>query len=329
MKHHNERIDFMNKNSKIALRKSRNASQKAYLKKSIRRNWDLYLLLLLPFAFLLVFNYYPMLGLQIAFKDYTASGGIWGSEFVGLDNFRKLFSIPKFTEVFLNTIRLSGYQILVEPAITLIFALLLNAIYSRSYRKTVQMISYMPHFISTVVMVGVLAQIFNTKIGLYGKVCDMIGVEAIDIWSEPKAFPHIYVWSLIWQNIGWNSIIYIAALASVDTDMYEAAEIDGANRFKQVLYIDLPSVLPTFVMLFILKIGSMMSIGYEQVLLMQNPLNLQSSEIISTYSYKVALVSGSDYSFGTAIGLFNSVINLVLIVMANKFSRRISDVSLW
>ena len=316
-------------NIKNALRTERSISRKAYWKRSISRNWDLYLLVLLPFAFLLVFNYYPMLGLQIAFKSYSAAGGIWGSDFTGLANFRKLFSTPKFTEVFLNTIRLSGYQILVEPAVTLIFALLLNAVYSRSYRKTVQMISYMPHFISTVVMVGVLAQIFNTKIGLYGKVCELIGIQGVDIWSEAKAFPHIYVWSLIWQNIGWNSIIYIAALASVDTDMYEAAVIDGANRFKQMIYIDLPTVLPTFVMLFILKIGSMMSIGYEQVLLMQNPLNLQASEIISTYSYKVALVSGSDYSYGTAIGLFNSVINLVLIVLANKFSRHISDVSLW
>ncbi len=299
------------------------------LKKDILKNWELYLLLVIPFALLLIFNYYPMLGLQIAFKKYNLIGGIWHSPWVGFDNFRKLFTTPKFMNVFLNTIRLSGYQILVEPIFTLFFSLVLNAVFSKRFKRSIQMISYMPHFISTVVMVGILFQMLNPRIGIYGKVCEMFGWSAVDIIAKPEAFIHLFVWSLIWQNVGWNSIIYIASLASVDQELYEASAIDGAGRFKQMIHIDLPAVLPTFVILLILRIGSMMSIGYEQVLLMQNTLNISASEIISTYAYKVALVSSSDYSYGAAIGLFNSVINLVLISTVNKLSKKISDISLW
>lgn len=299
------------------------------LKQRIVKNWDLYLLLVIPFALVLLFKYYPMAGLQIAFKDYTVSGGIWGSEWVGLKHFEKLFHTPKFLNVFMNTIKLSGYQILVEPVVTLIFALCLNAVYSKKYMKTVQMISYMPHFISTVVMVGIVSQMLDPRIGLYGRLCEIMGVEAVDIWSKPEAFSSIYVWSLVWKNLGWNAVIYIANLASVDTDLYEAAAIDGASRFKQLIHIDFPVVIPTFVILLIMKVGSMMAIGYEQVLLMQNQLNLSASEIISTYSYKVAMETSSDYSYGTAISLFNSVINLVLIVTVNKIAKRVTDVGLW
>jgi len=311
------------------LSKMKNNVHTRPLKNRILENWDLYLLLIIPVALLLLFSYYPMLGLQIAFKKFTVSGGIWGSPWVGFDNFNRLFLTRKFSQVFFNTVRLSGYQILVEPIVTVIFALMLNAVFSSRYKKAVQTISYMPHFISTVVMVSILTQILNNKIGIYGKVCEMMGVAAIDVWSIPEAFPHLFVWSLIWKNIGWNSIIYIAALSSVDLDLYEAAEIDGASRFKRLLYIDFPTILPTFVVLFILKIGSMMAIGYEQVLLMQTPLNQMTSEIISTYSYKVALEQSSDYSYGTAISLFNSVINLVLISAANKISKKISGIGLW
>lgn len=299
------------------------------LKRKIIKNWQLYLLLLIPFLFIFIFKYGPMLGLQIAFRDYHVSGGIWGSEWVGFENFKKLFNTPKFMQVFMNTIKLSGYQILVEPIVTLTFSLLMNAVYSRRFKKTVQMVSYMPHFISTVVMVGIVSQMLDPRIGLFGKVCEMLGAEAVDLWSKPEAFSSIYVWSLIWQNIGWNSVIYIAALSSVDLSLYEAASIDGASRFKQLLHIELPVVMPTFIILLIMKVGSMMNIGHEQVLLMQNSLNLKASEIISTYSYKVSMVDSTDYSYGTAISLFNSVINLVLIVSVNKIAKKVSDVGLW
>ena len=299
------------------------------IKRDIYKNWDLYLLLIIPLILLLVFSYYPMLGLQIAFKKFTASGGIWGSPWVGLANFERLFTTPKFFDVLKNTLSISIYQVLVEPIFTMFFALALNAVYSKTYKKIVQFTTYMPHFISTVVMVAILTQALNPSIGIYGKFCEFIGVKASDVMANPKAFPSLYVWSLIWQNLGWNTIIYIAALASVDIELYESADIDGASRFKKLMHIELPVILPTFVILLILKVGSMMSMGYEQILLMQNSLNLSASEVISTYSYKSALSTSTDYSYGTAIGMFNSVINFVLIVIVNAISKRLSNSSLW
>ena len=273
--------------------------------KRIASNWDLYVMITIPLILLLVFFYYPMFGLQIAFKRFSASGGIWGSEWVGLYQFKKMLNTPKFAQVFFNTLKISVYYILVKAVVTVFFAMLLNVV-----RR-------------------ILSQLLNSRIGLYGNICNMLGIQAVDIWSKPQYFPHIYVWSGIWQNLGWNSVIYLAALSSVDQALYEAASIDGASRFKQLIHIDFPSIMPTFVILFILSVGSMMSLGYEKVLLMQNQLNLSASEIISTYSYKVALQTGTDYSYGTAISLFDSVINLVLIVFVNQISKRVTDSSLW
>lgn len=292
-------------------------------------NWDLYLMLLIPMALLLLFCYYPMLGLQIAFKDYNAVDGIWGSEWVGLEQFTKMFNTPKFETAFWNTIKISVYQILLESPITVVFALLLNIVRNKAYRKTVQMVTYMPHFISTVIVVSILTQILNPRIGLYGQICNLLGIEGVDLWSKPEAFPHIYVWSAVWQNIGWNSVIYLAALSGVDGSLYEAASVDGASRLRQLIHIDFPSILPTFVILLIMRIGKMMTVGYEKVLLMQNTLNLSASEIISTYSYKVGLQGGTDYSYGAAVGLFNSVVNLLLIVVANHVSKKVTETGLW
>ena len=296
---------------------------------SVAINWDLYLMLLIPMVLLLIFCYYPMLGLQIAFKDYNAVDGIWGSEWEGLKQFAKMFSTPKFTTAFVNTLKISVYQILVESPITVVFALLLNIVRNKVYRKTIQMVTYMPHFISTVIVVSILTQILNPRIGLYGQFCNLLGVEGIDLWSKPEAFAHIYVWSAVWQNIGWNSVIYLAALSGVDASLYEAASIDGASRLRQLVHIDFPSILPTFVILLIMRIGKMMTVGYEKVLLMQNTLNLSASEIISTYSYKVGLQSGTDYSYGAAVGLFNSFVNLLLIVVANHVSKKVTETGLW
>lgn len=297
--------------------------------KRIAPNWDLYLMILIPLILLLIFFYYPMLGLQIAFKRFSASGGIWGSEWVGLYQFKKMLNTPKFVQVFFNTLKISVYYILVKAVVTVFFAMLLNVVRNKFYKKTVQMITYMPYFISTVIMVGILSQLLNSRIGLYGNICNLLGIQAVDIWSKPQYFPHIYVWSGIWQNLGWNSVIYLAALSSVDQALYEAASIDGASRFKQLIYIDFPSIMPTFIILFILSVGSMMSLGYEKVLLMQNQLNLSASEIISTYSYKVALQTGTDYSYGTAISLFDSVINLAFMIFVNQLSKKVTDSSLW
>lgn len=296
---------------------------------SILPNLDLYLMLVIPVALLLIFKYYPMLGLQIAFKRYSVSGGIWNSAWAGLAQFKKMFSTPMFGNVFMNTLKLSLYQLLAELPFTLVFSLILNTIRKKWYQKTVQMVTYMPHFISTVIMVGILSQFLNVRVGLYGRICSIIGIEAADLWSNPNAFPHLYVWSAIWQNVGWNSVIYLASLASVDISLYESASIDGASRFKQMIHIDFPSILPTFVILFIMRVGSLMTLGYEKALLMQNSLNLSASEIISTYSYKVGLTGTPDYSYGTAIGLFNSVINLILIITVNKISKKVTETSLW
>lgn len=319
--------------NRMIKKEKQSAETRAVLRKQkqnrIKVNWELYLMLVIPIALLLVFNYYPMLGLQIAFKRYTASGGIWGSRWVGLSQFKKMITTPKFTQVFFNTLRISLYLLPVNAVVSMVFALFLNVVRNTAYKKTVQMITYMPHFISTVIMVGILTQLLNPRMGLYGNVCRMLGIEAVDLWSKPSYLPHIYVWSEVWQHVGWNAIIYLAALASVDQELYEAASIDGASRIRQMIHIDVPSILPTFIILFILNVGSIMSLGYEKILLMQNDLNLSASEIISTYSYKVALQSGTDYSYGTAIGLFNSVINLILITTVNFLSKKLTENSLW
>lgn len=311
---------------KTKLKKKR-FSKKSF--NSVAINWDLYLMLLIPMVLLLIFCYYPMLGLQIAFKDYNAVDGIWGSEWEGLKQFTKMFNTPQFETAFWNTLKISVYQILVESPTTVVFALLLNVVRNKVYRKTVQMVTYMPHFISTVIVVSILTQLLNPRIGLYGQICNLLGIDSVDLWSKPDAFPHIYVWSAVWQNIGWNSVIYLAALSGVDGSLYEAASIDGASRLRQLVHIDFPSILPTFVILLIMRIGKMMTVGYEKVLLMQNTLNLSASEIISTYSYKVGLQSGTDYSYGAAVGLFNSVINLLLIVVANHVSKKVTETGLW
>ena len=309
--------------------KGKDVTMKPKKKLGISQNWELYLMLVIPMAFLFLFKYYPMLGLQIAFKRYSPSGGVWGSTWVGLKQFVKMFQTPMFEQVFFNTLKLSLYQLLAELPFTLLFSLVLNTIRVKWYQKTVQMVTYMPHFISTVIMVGILSQFLNVRVGLYGRICSVIGIDAPDLWSNPAAFPHLYVWSAIWQNVGWNSVIYLASLASVDMSLYESASIDGASRFKQMIHIDFPSILPTFVILFIMRVGSLMTLGHEKALLMQNDLNLSASEIISTYSYKVGLTGSPDYSYGTAIGLFNSVINLIMISIVNKVSKKVTETSLW
>ena len=311
----------------ITKEEKRKLRNRKYLK--IKENYELYLLLVIPILFVAVFNYYPMLGVQIAFKKYNAALGIWSSPWTGLYQFKKILTNPKFFQVFRNTLTLSIYQLVITPPITVTFALCLNAVNSKFYKKTVQMLTYMPHFISTVIMVGILVQIFNSRVGLYGNICKMLGIEAVDIWSKPSSFPHLYVWSGIWQGLGWSSIIYLATLSSVDPELYDAASIDGANRFKQLIHIDFPSIVPTLVILLIMKVGHIMSVGYEKVLLMQNSLNLSTSEVISTYSYKVGLQSGTDYSYGAAIGLLNSVINLILLMIVNKISKIVTETSLW
>lgn len=306
-------------------------TKKAYgnqrsLKKQIRARWQLYLLLLLPLAYIVIFAYIPMGGLVIAFKDYNIRKGIWGSEWVGLENFMKFFTSYKFPIIMKNTLTISLYSLAVSFPIPIIFALLLNAMLGQKYKKIIQTVTYIPYFISTVVMVGLIFQILNNRSGIYGSLYTMLtNKTAPNILANGKLFKHIYVWSGVWQTTGYSAIVYIAALAGVDQSLHEAAKIDGASRFQRLWYIDVQAILPTASIMLILAVGNIMNVGFEKVLLMQNNLNLNYSEIISTYVYKVGLASGiNDFSLSTAISMFNSVINFILLIIANWGSKKLN-----
>ena len=298
-------------------------------KQAIKRYWQLYILLAIRVIYMIIFNYVPMAGIQIAFKRFSAREGIWGGTWVGFDYFTKFFSTYKFWEILRNTLVISSYQVIAHIPLPIILALCINCIRNKAYKKTVQMLSYMPHFISTVVMVSMLMQLFNTRSGLIVLMFRAIGIEIGDIFASPAAFPHLFVWSGVWQNAGWGTIIYLAALSSVDPAQHEAAIVDGASRFQRCLYVDLPVIIPTMVILLIMDMGRVMSLGFEKVYLMQNDLNISASEIISTYVYKIGLTGSADYSYSTAISLFNSIINLILIMLTNVFSKKVSGSGLF
>ena len=308
------------------MKKQKAATPRNTLFRRVCARWQIYLLLLLPFAYLIIFHYVPMGGLVLAFKDYSFRKGIWGSEWVGFENFETFFKSYKFKTILTNTLSLSVYSLLVSFPLPVIFALLLNAMRGKRYKKAIQTVTYIPHFISTVVMVGLVFQVLDNRTGLYGSLYTLFtGETAPSILAQGKAFRHVYVWSGIWQNMGYSAVIYMAALAGVDQTLHEAAEIDGANRFQRLIHIDWPSILPTTSIMLILAIGKIMSVGHEKAFLMQNSLNLNFSEIISTYVYKVGLASDiQDFSMSVTVGLFNSVINLILLLSANKFSKKLS-----
>ena len=302
------------------------------LKKRLRANWQCYIFLILPLAYLLIFKYYPMLGVQIAFKKYSLRLGIWGSPWVGLKNFTKFFSSIMFQRTIINTLRLSFYSILAGFPFPILFALALNSLRGDKTRKLIQTITYIPHFISTVVMVGMIMQVFHNTVGLYGALGRLFtGTKPPDLFASPDAFVHMYVWSGVWKTFGWSSILYIACLGNVNGELMEAAEIDGANRLQRVWHVEVPALLPTIIIQLILRMGSVMSVGFEKAFLMQNDLNLRTSEVISTYVYKQSLgaTTKADYSYSTAVDLFNSFINLLFIVTVNQISRKVSDTSLW
>ena len=294
--------------------------------KQFYRDWQLHVFMILPLAYLLIFSYYPMFGAQIAFKDYIAARGIWGSNWVGFRHFKTFFSSFQFGRVMGNTIILSFYLILATFPLPLFFALILNTVRNQRFKKVVQTLTYIPHFISTVVLVGMMSTFFSTVAGAYGYFSQLLGRGIPPVlMGIGSTFRHFYVWSDVWQHLGWGTIIYIAALSSVNPELYEAAEIDGASRWKRIIHIDFPCILPTAAILLILRFGSVMTIGFEKALLMQTPLNLQTSEIISTYVYKVGLQTGGNFSFAAAVGLFNSVINCALLLSVNRAARKLSD----
>lgn len=294
--------------------------------KHLKRDWRLHVFMALPLLYMFLFDYYPMLGLQIAFKDFTPALGIWGSKWVGFKHFLTFFESYQFIRVLSNTIIISVYSILAGFPIPIFFALLLNTVKNSRFKKLMQTVTYFPHFISITVLVGMMVRFFSPINGFYGFISRLFGdgyPEAI--YGQADTFLHFFVWSGIWQNLGWDSIIYFAALSSVSTDLYEAAEIDGATRWKRLLCIDLPTILPIAGIMLILRLGSILSVGWEKILLMQNNLNLAVSEVISTYVYKVGLVTANNFSYATAIGMFNSVINCLVLLLVNYAARKLSD----
>lgn len=312
--------------------KGNTAVKKRRFAAELKRHWQLYLFLLLPVIYVFIFKYLPMAGLVIAFEDYKARKGIFGSPWVGFKWFIKFFESYQFRRVLVNTLLISFYGILAGFPVPIIFALMANCMPDGKVKKIIQGIVTLPHFISTTVMVGIILQIFNINTGLYGVIAQAItGHTPHNILGAPSAFRSLYVWSGVWQHFGWDSIIYTAALAGVDPTYHEAAQLDGANRFQRVIHVDFPTILPTVVIMLILRMGQVMSIGFEKIYLMQNPLNLEASQIISTYVYEVGLSGNgvSNFSLATAIGMFNSIINLILIVTVNKIANKVGETSLW
>lgn len=300
-------------------------------RREVTRNWQLYLLVLVPVVIVIVFKYVPMYGIQIAFRDFKITKSITSGKWVGFKYFQKFFDNPLAGTYIWNTLAISFYELALFP-LSMVLALLLNYIPSNRYRKTVQMVSYAPHFISVVVMGGIILQFTQSRGGLINIILSLFGVESRNWMTYPSAFRHIYVWSGVWQNLGYDSIIYIAALSSVSHELHEAAIMDGASLVKRIWYVDIPSILPTFCILLIMRCGNIMNVGFQKVLLLQNNLNLSASEIISTYTYNVGLNSSGSmpqYSYGAAIGLFTSVVNLIMLVVVNRVTKHLSGNGLW
>lgn len=304
-----------------------NVSSKTFWKKFLS-HWQFYVIIALPLLYIIIFNYIPMYGVLMAFQRFSPSKGIWGSTWVGLQNFQQFFSSPSSVKTIWNTLVIGVYSLVAGFPIPIILAVALNEVNNRFFKKTVQMVTYAPYFISTVVLVGMMFQIMDLRNGIVNHFITALGGEAINFMGEVDMFRHIYVWSGIWQSAGYSSIIYIAALAGVSKELQEAAIIDGASRLKRIWHVDLPAIAPQIIILLIFNVGSVMGVGYEKVLLMQNSLNTAKSEVISTFVYKVGLVN-ADYGFSTAVGLFNSLISIILLTSTNFIAKKLSDTSLW
>ena len=296
--------------------------------RSIKSNYMLYLFILPSFAYLMIFNYAPMYGVQIAFKNFTASAGIWGSPWVGFDHFLRFFNSFQFWSLLRNTLALSVYSLIAGFPMPIILALLLNYSPFVKLKKVVQTTTYAPYFISTVVLVGILMVFLSPRSGVINQFITMFGGTPVLFMGRADLFSSIYVWSGVWQQTGWASIIYIAVLTGVDPQLHEAAIVDGANKLQRIWHIDIPAIVPTIVILFILNIGRILSVGFEKAFLMQTDANLAASEIISTYVYKVGILS-AQFSFSTAVGLFNNVINVIILISANKLGKKLTGSSLW
>jgi putative aldouronate transport system permease protein len=304
------------------------SAQGAVLLKRVRRNFQLYLFLVPAVVYFGLFQYGPMYGLQLAFKDFVASVGIWRSPWIGWHNFQVFFSSYFFRQLLGNTLTISGYSLLAGFPFPILLALMLNEVRTGRYKKIVQTVSYAPHFISTVVMVGMILIFLNPENGLVASLYRALGKQPVSFMSKAPYFQSIYVWTGVWQSVGWNSVIFFATLASVDPQLHEASVIDGASRLQRIWYINIPVIMPTTIILFILNAGQIMNVGFEKIFLMQNPFNSDASEVIATYVYKMG-VTGGRFAFSTAVGLFNSVINCAVLILVNRIAKAVSSVGIW
>ena len=295
---------------------------------SIRRNWSLYLLITPVLIYFAVFIFWPMYGVIIAFKDFRPNLGILGSEWVGFKHFEKFFTSVHFGRTLRNTLTLSIYSLAVNFPLPIILAIMMNDLGSRRFKRAVQTITYLPHFISMVVLCGMITLFFRNDTGLINLLIKQLGGESINFLNTPSYFKHVYVWTGVWQNLGWNTIIYMAALSGMDVELLEAASIDGANKFQKIRHIILPYLMPTAILLLILESGYVMNVGFEKVFLLQNDLNMEMSDVISTLVYRKGITE-YQFSFSAAVGLFNSVVNCIILLIVNGVSRKLGETSLW
>lgn len=308
----------------LAVSRSRGLGEKLRL---VFKDWRLWVLLLPAAIYLFVFSYLPMYGVQIAFKDYSARAGIWGSEWVGLKYFKKFISHPNFELYLFNTLRI-GLYVLTTFVLPIIFALMLNEVRNLKFKKAVQMISYMPHFLSAVIICSLVTLFFNEQTGFVNMIIKNITGKTVPFLTKAALFDDVYVWSGAWQGLGWGAIIYTAALAGVPSELVDAAKIDGANRMQIIRHVNLPHILPTIVIMLIFACGGILGNDFEKILLLQNDLNLSRSQVISTYVYTMG-IRGGEFSYASAIGLFNNIISVLIIVLVNKIANKVSDVGIW
>jgi putative aldouronate transport system permease protein len=298
------------------------------LKRDYKINKCLYLMAIPIILYYIIFHYLPMFGIVIAFQDYRASVGVLGSKWVGLKNFVDFFNSVYFVRLLRNTFLLSIYQLLWTFPVPILFALLLNEIRSTRFKRMVQTISYMPHFISLVVVAGMLTQFLSSN-GFISQIVAQQTGKPVNLLMDPKCFRTIYIASGLWQQLGWKSIIYISALSAIDPQLYEVASIDGANKLSKMLHVTIPGILPTIVILLIMDIGKIMTIGFQKIILLYNPNTYEVADVISSYVYRVGLAGNLQFSYTTAIELVGSIINVSLLILANKISQRVSETSLW
>lgn len=307
--------------------KARKRSKRKNTLQAVIDHWQIYLFILPAIIYVALFSYGPMYGIQIAFKDFRPGLGIWDSPWVGLKHFIRFVTYPDFWQMMQNTLSITLYSLATFPC-AIFLAIFLNEMKNRKFQKTVQMITYAPHFLSTVVLCSLVLMLTHKSTGPINNVLDILGLQRIDFMTQPAYFSSVYVWSGVWQSLGWNSIIYIAALANVSPELIDAAKIDGAGRFQVIRYINIPTILPTIIITFILNTGSLLSVGFEKIFLLQNDLNLAASRVISTYTYEIGILGGQ-FSYSSAIGFFNNVVNILMLLVVNTVSKKVSDIGLW